>query len=147
LNNPCSKEAYDEIVRSGKLGERQTLVLSLFMESYPQALSATMIVKNLGRGVSENTRNRVSELLDMGFLELTETKKCEFTRRNVGFYRWTGRRIPKQKILSKIVCPCCHGIGEIQKEVFVEDPSGQLDLFGTDVKQGHDRTITPFWDK
>jgi hypothetical protein len=145
--NLCSKEAHDEILRSGKLGERQMLVLGLFIDAHPGALTATSVVRRLGRGVSENTRNRITELEKMGFLSVSGITKCEITKRNVQLYKWTGRLLPREKIQSKIVCPCCHGTGEIQKEVYVDPPSGQLNLFGEETTTFNDSRLSRFKDE
>lgn len=147
MTNACSKEAYDEIVHSGKLGEKQSIVLGLFVDKYPDPLTATMAVEHFGRSVSENTRNRISELVNMGFLEVTGTTKCHVTKRTVQLYKWTGRTIPKEKILSKIVCPCCHGIGEIKKEIYIDPPAGQLNLFRDETKTFNDSRLSQFKDE
>jgi hypothetical protein len=149
MSNACSKEAYNEIVRSGKLAERQSLVLSLFIDKHPEPMTATMVIENLGSGrvLSENTRNRISELVNMGFLEVIGTAKCHVTGRTIQQYKWTGRVIPKEKILSKVVCPCCHGVGEIKKEVYIDPPSGQRELFGYDTETFNDNRLQQFKDE
>lgn len=126
----CSKLAYQEIKRNGSIGERQLIVLGLFIDAYPHQLTAAQVVNKIGRGLSENTRNRITELVERGFLAKAGRETCSITGRKVNSYCWTGRKNPLPKILKKIKCPKCLGCGEIEKEVYYEpSDNGQMKLF------------------
>jgi hypothetical protein len=127
--DPFSLKAWDEINKEGWIGERQMKVLRIFLDCYPEAIPGSKVVEIIGRGVSECNRNRITELVDLGYIEKKGSTKCPVTKREVNLFCWTGRTKPKVKVLTKIVCPCCHGAGEIKKEVFMDNgEAGQLSL-------------------
>lgn len=128
--DPCSVEAWQEIVRNGKLGKKQMAVLDLFCKAHPKALSATQIVRQMGRGVSENVRNRVTELCQRGFLKKVSRDKCLITDQLVNFYQWTGRTTPVEVRVQCVTCPHCEGKGVTMKKVPVTSTgeTKQLDL-------------------
>lgn len=128
--DPCSVEAWQEIVKKGKLGKRQVEVLRFFTDAYPKALSATQIVRQMGRGVSENVRNRVTELCQRGFLAKVKREKCIITDQKVNFYQWTGRIAPVELRVQCVPCRHCEGKGVSMKKVPVTaaGESKQLDL-------------------
>jgi hypothetical protein len=113
-------DAWSELIKTGQLGERQLLVLKVFTDRYPNKIPASIAVEHLGRGVSEGIRNRITELVEMGYLEKKDKDKCPITGRMVNYFQWTGRTSPKQKQERTIICPHCHGSGRVTTEVFVE---------------------------
>jgi hypothetical protein len=121
----CSKLSYDEIIESGYLGKRQALVLSIFSEKEGRH-TATEIVKILGRGVSENVRNRITELEQMGFLIKSGIIECQYTHRQVNSFKWTGRTKPLPSREENVICECCHGKGTVIKKVYYDEPKKDL---------------------
>ena len=129
MSDPCSDEAYHAIVESGYLGERQQQVLKVFIDAYPQSLTATEVVVLVGRGFSENTRNRVTELEQQGYLRKAKVVRCGRTKMTVNLYAYTGRIKPKRKSKAWIDCPRCDGKGKVEQVVYEEDGDGtQLEL-------------------
>lgn len=123
--------AYDDIKASGYIGERQALILAAFVSSYPTAITATSVVQRMGRGVSENVRNRITELEQMGFLEKTGEVRCESTMRIVSLYKWTGRKKPLPSRMEHITCSHCEGKGKVMKLIYhkEEEDYTRKDLF------------------
>ena len=122
----CSLKAYEEIVSNGTLGRLQESVMKVFLDRYPEELTATDVVRTLGRGVSENIRNRVTELHKNGFLKNAGKTYCSYAeskgkKRLVNKYVWSGRIKPYRKEITTYTCPICNGIGSITKEVFVKE--------------------------
>lgn len=130
MTDPCSLWAYDDIVRSGYLGERQARVLEIFTSEPLERLTATDIVRRLGRGVSEGTRNRVTELEQMGFLKKVGVIKCPVTRRMVNQYLYTGRKKPLEYREEWTECRVCEGKGgKVKRHYFEYAPTVPSDLF------------------
>lgn len=113
-----SRWAYEEIKASGYIGERQAVILAVFVSAYPGAITATSVVKKMGRGVSENVRNRITELEQMGFLEKAGETRCEATTRVVSLYKWTGRKQPLPHRMEFVTCEHCEGKGKVMKKVY-----------------------------
>ena len=122
----CSIWAYEEIISSGYLGDKQSKVLKIFSENYPKEYTASEIVAKLGRGLSETTRNRITELCHMGFLRKKRKVYCSIAmqrgiKRLVNSFQYTGRKYPFPKIETEIECPKCGGTGKIKKEIYCQD--------------------------
>lgn len=118
----CSLWSYDEIVRSGYIGEKQARILEIYTRAPITPYTATQIVKVMGRGVSENVRNRVTELEQMGFLKKHDVVECEFTHRPVNRWIYTGRRRPLEYKDEWATCDRCEGKGGYLKRVYFEGP-------------------------
>lgn len=128
MTDICSIWSYQEILDDGYLGKKQARVLSIFTESYPKPLTATDVVKLIGRGVSENTRNRITELEQMGFLDKFDIIQCPNTRKKVNRWIFSGRKNPRVKRIVCIDCPRCKGAGEIDIRIYVKEES-QMEIF------------------
>lgn len=119
----CSIWSYHEIEESGYLSKRRARVLSIFTENPTRLFTATECVQMHGRGVSETTRNRITELEQMGFLEKVDTVECPLTKKTVNRWRWTGRKVPKIWREIKVICRHCEGTGHVyKKEWYDEEP-------------------------
>ena len=124
----CSLWAYEDIKNSDYLGDKQLLVLKLFIE-HPEGLTATQVVKILGRGVSENIRNRITELTEQGFLEKVAKVRCPITQKMVNKWKFTGRKKPLDSSVEKVCCPNCDGKGFVFKKIYHIDKEIQQKLF------------------
>lgn len=120
MTDLCSIWAYEEIINSGYLGKKQSKVLSIFTSNPTQKYTATQIVEIIGRGVSETTRNRITELEQMGFLEKDGVVVCETTNRIVNLFKWSGRRNPFKKSIETFECHRCKGTGKMEKAIWRE---------------------------
>ena len=124
MTKPTSKWAYDEIIENGSLSRSRARYLSVFTESEIPltAREATRKVEEIFGKKCEvgSCVVRLSELEQMGFLRSVDTVRCSESGKKVTRWEYTGTRVSRQKQLTKIVCPCCKGCGEIKKEIYVD---------------------------
>ena len=124
----CSSWSYQEIIRTDYIGERQGLILRIFTENPHRGFTATEIVRLVGRGSSENTRNRITELEQMGFLVKTGKTRCPFSKRLVNSFRWTGKTSKPTYTIQRVACEHCDGKGFISKKIY-DKTNRTRDLF------------------
>ena len=129
MTDICSIWAYEDIKRSGYLKGLQARVLKIFSENPNKTYTGTQIVEITGRASSENIRNRITELEQKGFLKKTDEKIiCNYTKKRVNVWQYTGRKIPKIPQITRCACPSCKGRGYVDKTVYV-DQKKQGELF------------------
>ncbi len=110
---PTSAMAYEELKASGRLGEKRLRVMALFINAYPSSLTGGQCVRELGRGISENVRNRITELVQMGLVERTGLSLDSTTRKKVNTYRWTCRTKAWKTEPVYETCMKCFGSGKL----------------------------------
>ena len=121
MSDICSIWAYEDIVTSGWLGDKQARVLAIFTRNPEKEFTASEIKRGLIiKSMSETVRNRITELNDMGFLEKVSIVFDEITEKHVNTWRWTGRKIPLPKSSIELCCPRCKGSGKITRVIYGE---------------------------
>lgn len=120
----CSIWAYEDIKRSGYLGHKQALVLSVFAGNPNTPMKATDVVESLGRTVSETTRTRISELERMGFLRKYDRVVCDLTKKTVNRWIYTGNRKPLSYKKMEVCCIHCKGKGTVIKKIYDNPEEG-----------------------
>jgi len=129
MSDPCSKWAYDHIIKTGYVGERQAKVLEIFTRDPEKDYTGAEIAENFNKDrASETVRNRITELCDMGFLTKYARKACPITGELVNTFKWTGRKIPFKAKEIDCKCPKCNGTGWTKKRVPLE-PNDHPELF------------------
>lgn len=137
MTSNTSRWSYEEIKKSGYLGKHQAMYLAIFTDPFYGAMThkqATMVVNKFFNVRMPERNGRISELSDMGYLKVVDTKECEFTHKIVQVWKWTGRKIPKVKVLRLYRCEHCDGRGSYMKEVW-EEQAAQKDLFKNEKKE------------
>ena len=117
----CSIWAYHEIVDSGWLRGRLAMYLSVFSAGTPlTARQATNAVRDkFGKGFEcSSFVARCSDLEDMGFLKKDGRVQCEFTKKTVNKWKYTGLKVPLPKETITVMCNCCKGKGFIERETY-----------------------------
>jgi len=110
----CSIWAYQEIVDSGYLGDKQAEVMAEFTSDPTSHTASEIVIKLKKQGrLSENIRNRITELTKMGYLEKLDKIKCPYTDKIVNRWKWTGKKDKASKELVLKTCPLCNGAGQI----------------------------------
>lgn len=118
MQDICSIWAYEDIKKSGYIGERQSRILAVFAMNPEKPLSATEVIELLGRTTSESTRNRITELQKMGFLRKFDRINCPVTNKKVNRWIYTGNRKPKDCVIEEVCCSKCKGKGVVQQKVY-----------------------------
>lgn len=116
----CSVWSYDEIKKSGYLGKRQAMYLSIFTEiSEPLThRQATACCENTFDIKLPARNGRIAELENMGFIKKIDIVRCAHTHKMVNRWKWTGRMTPKVKSMHLTECPQCCGKGKIQVPIW-----------------------------
>ena len=122
MTDICSILSYHDIKRSGYLGEKQAMYLSVFSyDGLPLThRQATREVLDLFKVILPERNGRIAELEAMGFIKKHDIVVCNYSHKKVNRWIWTGRRKPLPKREERIPCPHCDGRGTISKEVYYE---------------------------
>jgi len=117
----CSIWAYHEIIDSGYMGEKQSMYLAVFSENPDRNFTHKQAVREIYTqfGVRVPVYDgRITELEKKGFLKKDAIIKCEFTRKKVNAWIYTGRRSPKEYEMVTKCCPKCKGFGMISEKEY-----------------------------
>lgn len=129
----ASSMSYDEIKKTGYVGDRQADYLFVFRMlnkpmTHREATDQVFII--LGR--RQPARNgRIAELEEMGFLIKLDREKMvldEKTGKMVNQWVFSGRTTPYPARIENVACQCCQGTGYVRKKVYRKEPDEQLQL-------------------
>lgn len=123
MPDPCSKWAYEDIIKSGYLSEKKARVLAVFTQNPDKDFTGTELATyfpDRSRS-SETIRNRITELCEVGLLVKFAKKQCPVTEELVNTFKWTGRKQPLKTKEIHVRCPKCKDTpGWIKKRVPLE---------------------------
>jgi len=123
----CSIWSYEDILNSGYLGERQARVLAIFSMNPDRSFTGTEIVQMMsGRAFSENTRNRITELEQYGFLDKVDMVEDVHSNKVVNRWRYNGRTKPRKWREEETPCSKCSGNGKVIVKHYYDEPKGDL---------------------
>jgi hypothetical protein len=120
----CSIWAYNDIVDSGKVGKLQAMYLSIFSECNTPLTVNQFIIKykevfgERPYKTHHGMGSRISELCDMGFLNMFDKVKCEFTGKTVNRWIYSGRTEPFDSEMITQICSSCFGSGHVTKKTY-----------------------------
>jgi hypothetical protein len=136
MTNLCSSWAYEDIKKTGYMGEAQAKYLFVFArENMPLThKQATNLVEKEFHKSMPQRNGRIAELSDMGFIKAIDTVQCEFTGKTVTRWMYTGRKVAKVESFVNGQCPCCKGVGYVRTKVWIEPDTKTLEMFPDLVK-------------
>lgn len=101
MQDECSIQSYHELLATDYFGQRQAMVLSVFME-YGPALTGAEAAKHMDNAFgktaakSETVLNRISELTHLGILKKAGKTVSPVTGKMVNVWEWTGKTVPEE---------------------------------------------------
>jgi len=113
MTDKCSVASLLEIKKSGYLGKKQEQYVSVFINSLVPLThrEATNLVEIKFNIKLPERNGRIAELEEMGFLEKVDVVICDFTKKRVNRWRYTGRTDPLDFSMEWRECKHCEGKG------------------------------------